>query len=96
MHFFSKLLDLMKWIKLLLNVSTGHKKAIELLIEKGADVNAAENRWKHTPLHWIALFSSSVHGHENWTEDDRLSNFQFNFCYFLLLRTQFQNLAVMN
>lgn len=31
----------------------GHRKVVQILIEKGADVNA-ENRWRDTALHWAA------------------------------------------
>lgn len=41
----------------------------------GADVNAVENRWKMTPLHYIA-FVEAANSHQNdWTEDDYLGNF---------------------
>lgn len=63
--------------------NTGHKKAIERLIEQGSNVNAAENRDGMTPLHYIASFNSSNHNHKDWTEDDRLSNFDFIcVCFF--------------
>lgn len=56
-------------------ISNGYKKAIEMLIEKGADVNVAD-KTKTTPLHSIALYDSSFPGYEKWTEDDLLSNIQ--------------------
>lgn len=62
-----------KRIKFLPNVSTGYKKAIELLVEKGANVNAVENDKKMTPLHYIALYDPSSQN-KDWTEDDSLSN----------------------
>lgn len=58
-------------------MTIGHKKTAELLIEKGSNVIAVENKWKWTPLHYIASIKSSSHAHEDWTEDDRLSNFNF-------------------
>lgn len=57
----------------------GHKKAIEMLIEKGANVKVADD-YKMTPLHYIALYDSTIHGYEHWTEDDSLSNLRFHFC----------------
>lgn len=57
--------------------STGHKNAIARLIEKGANVNAAENKWKMSPLHYVATLDPSFDGHEHWTEDNSLSNFNF-------------------
>lgn len=62
-------------------MSTGHKKVTELLIESGADVNAKENIRKMTALHYIASYDSFDRGHENWTDDDRLSDFQFHSCF---------------
>lgn len=59
------------------NLSSGYKKAIELLIEKGSNVNAVQNERKLSPLHLIAALNISFSGHDNWTEDDRLSNFNF-------------------
>lgn len=50
-----------------------------MLIEKGANVNAVD-RWNMTPLHYIVLFDSEERGHENWTDDDYLSKFQFRLC----------------
>lgn len=65
----------MKMKEISINLSTGHKKVIELLIEKGSNVNAVEKRWNMTPLHLIVLYDSSFSGHEDWTDDDYLSNF---------------------
>lgn len=62
-------------------VTSGHKKAIELLIKKGANVNAVENRWKATPLHYIALVEAARYHQNYWTEDDYLRKFE---SYFLL------------
>lgn len=56
---------------------TGYKKAIELLVEKGANVNDAQNKWKMTPLHYIALYD-----HKDWTDVDNLSNSRQCFCVF--------------
>lgn len=64
-------------------ISAGHKKAIEMLILKGANVNVAERKRQMTPLHYIALYDSSFRGYEDWTEDDYLSNYQFRLRYFL-------------
>ena len=61
----------------ILKLSIGHKKAIKMLVERGANVNAVdgnERLFKMTPLHYIALFDTSNRGHEDWTEDDRCSN----------------------
>lgn len=52
---------------------TGHKEVIELLIEKGSNVNAVENEYNMTPLHFIAALDSTNFGHENWTDDDYFS-----------------------
>lgn len=61
-------------------VSTGYKKLIELMIEKGADVNAVENKLKLTPLHIIASYQSmGGYFDYDWNEDDSLSNFPFHF-----------------
>lgn len=66
--------------------SIEHKRAIELLIEKEANVNAVESRGKMTPLHYIAAFDSSAYStysaldssiHKNWTKNDYLSNSNF-------------------
>lgn len=54
----------------------GYKKAIELLIEKGSDVNATQKQWSMTPLHLIALFNAASFNHY-WTEDDRISSLDF-------------------
>lgn len=64
------------------SITSGHKKAIELLIEKGANVNAVEKTWNMTPLHFIALFDRERNEFKNWTEDDSLSNFTQNFKFF--------------
>lgn len=61
-------------------LSTGHKKIIEILIEKGANVNAVDNN-KMTPLHYIASYDHRPN-RVNWTEDDRLSNFRFILSHF--------------
>lgn len=55
-------------------VNTGYKTIIKLLIEKGANVNALENIYKMTPLHFIVLLDSSKPGHKDWTDNDYLSN----------------------
>lgn len=47
-----------------------------MLIEEGANVNVVDER-NRTPLHYIALRDSIHYGHQNWTEDDILSNFHF-------------------
>lgn len=68
------------------HTKTGHKKAIELMLQKGVNVNAVENRWNLTPLLYIAVFDFSNEGHNDWTEDDRFSNFKFIpsvTCFFL-------------
>lgn len=57
--------------------STGFKKAIEMLIEKGANINAVEDRWKMTPLHYVARAEAARHHQDHWTEDDYLSKFRF-------------------
>lgn len=74
-----------KWIEFTLLLSTGHKNAIEMLIEKGADVNAVENTWKMTPLHFLVIYDQR-RNRAHWTEDDTLSNLQFQFwtCAFSL------------
>lgn len=64
-------------------VIEGDKKAIELLIEKGANVNAVDYR-NMTPLHYVAFFDILSRGYENWTEDDSLSNFNSNSFHFWL------------
>lgn len=52
----------------------GHKIAIELLVERGANINAKEKIRNMTPLHYMAIIdSSSFHSHKNWSEDDRIS-----------------------
>lgn len=51
-----------------------------MLIEKGANVNAVDY-CKITPLHNLVALDTLSHGHEDWTEDDYLSNFQFQFCF---------------
>lgn len=65
----------MKWVKFAFVSQPGHKKAIELLIEKGTNVNAVENRDGMTPLHYIAMVDSSSQSHKDWSEDDQISNF---------------------
>lgn len=40
-----------------------------MLIEKGANVNAVENKQKRTPLHYMAMDSETL------SEDDQLGNF---------------------
>lgn len=57
-------------------VTTGYKKVIEMLIKKGADVNAVDSE-KMTPLHYVAAMDNDFGGHEDWTEDDSISNFDF-------------------
>lgn len=53
-----------------------------MLIEKGANVNATEPQWNMTALHWIVVLQPAVDvpGHEDWSEDDYLSNPRFCFC----------------
>lgn len=70
----------MCWISV---VETGYKKLIDLMIEKGADVNAVENKLKLTPLHIVASHQSmrGYYDHE-WNDDDSLSNFPFHFFCF--------------
>lgn len=53
-----------------------------MLIEKGANINAVESRWKMTPLHCIALVEAARRHQDHWTEDDYLSKFQFQLCFF--------------
>lgn len=55
-------------------IQSGYRKTIEKLIEKGLDVNAAENSYHMTPLFFLAMIDSSRHS-INWTEDDSLSKF---------------------
>lgn len=64
------------------SVNVGHRKEIEMLIEKGADVNAVSkslststNAPKMTPLHYLASHDAKKTAHEHWTDDDNLSNF---------------------
>lgn len=59
-------------------LSTGYKTAIELLIEKGSNVRAVDNK-NMTPLHYIALLESSNVGHRNWPEEDTLGKLLFGF-----------------
>lgn len=60
-------------------IKSGYRKTIEKLIEKGLDVNAAENSYHMTPLHFLAGIDS--HHSINWTEDDSLSKFPiFSIC----------------
>lgn len=47
-----------------------------MLIERGANVNAVDAE-KNTPLHYIAAMDNDFGGHEDWTEDDSLSNSNF-------------------
>lgn len=63
-------------------VSPGYKMAIELLIKKGAFVNAVTIS-KLTPLHYVAWHDSLNRNQKDWTGDDDLSN--FNFACFKLL-----------
>lgn len=65
-------------------LSTGHKKTIELLIEKGANVNAVENTWSMTPLN-LLVARDEDRNQEYWTEDDTLSNSNFSFICFWLV-----------
>lgn len=58
-------------------LSTGYKKAIKLLIEKGANVKAVDSK-NMTPLHFIALLESSNVGHRNWPEEDTLGKLRFH------------------
>lgn len=64
-----------------MNLFIEHKKAIEMLIERGANVNA-QDAYKTTPLHFIAMIDQR-HMHKNWTIDDSLSNRQLLFLHFL-------------
>lgn len=64
-----------------MSTHTGYKKAIEMFIEKGSNVNAVDNK-KMTPLHYLASLDSSNKGHRNWTEEDNLRKFNLNFCAF--------------
>lgn len=68
------------WIQFqlpLIIVSTGYRKAIELLIEKKANVNDTRNKWLMTPLHYIALYDQ-----KDWTDADNLSNSHQCICVF--------------
>lgn len=51
-----------------------------MLIERGADVNAAD-RYKETPLHLLINKDSPyfLNARDDWTEDDILSKFNFSF-----------------
>lgn len=65
-------------------ISGAHKKAIEMLVERGLNVNAKDIK-KMTPLHYIAYYNAERRdreGQENWTEDDDLSNVHFRLCIF--------------
>lgn len=62
-------------------ISRGHKKAIKMLIEKGANVKVVESKQKMTPLHYIVSYEFSTPWYEDWNEDDRLSNFYFVFVF---------------
>lgn len=66
-------------------VNTGHKKAIEMLIDNGSDINAGDID-NMTPLHYIVSYDSSKRGHSSWTEDDYLSKFTFYLCCFLQIK----------
>lgn len=59
-------------------LSTGLKKLIELLIEKGANVNAKDGM-QQTPLHYITKLGLLRRRRKNWTRNDNLSNSQFHF-----------------
>lgn len=64
-----------------------------MLIEKGVNVNVVDKD-KMTPLHYIASYEFSTRWYEDWTEDDRLSNFNFIYVYFLHVETDFHTSAV--
>lgn len=49
-----------------------------MLIQKGVNVNAANNDGKMTPLHLLVLFDSLRLYSANWTEEDSLSKFAQN------------------
>lgn len=70
-------------------LSTGYKKAIQLLIGKGSNVNAVDNK-DMTPLHYIALLEPSNVGHRNWPEEDSLGNTSIPFQVFLLRTENFR------
>lgn len=46
-------------------------------------MNAVEHEWKMTPLHFIAKYNSTHRGHEDWTDDDYLSNFNVHLWFFV-------------
>lgn len=56
----------------------GYKKAVEQLIEKGANVNVTVDSTKLTPLHYLIIS-------ERWNEDDKISNFDISCIYLLQL-----------
>lgn len=55
----------------------GFKRSIELLVEKGANVNAASKRTKMTPL--LILLDSDQDRWVEWTSDDTISKLNFIF-----------------
>lgn len=74
-----------KWIQFLTNyIKTGFKKSIEKLIEKGANVNAVDDSFNMTPLHFIAVVDSSRSKYPNWTDEDGLSKFPFSILLYLV------------
>lgn len=52
-----------------------------MLIERKANVNAVDDEGC-TPLHYVAAMDNEFGGHEDWTEDDSLSNSEFHFFNF--------------
>lgn len=50
-----------------------------MLIEKGLNVSAVEDKRHMTPLHYIAYYDFSRRGQDDWTEDDTLSKFTVSF-----------------
>lgn len=51
------------------------------MIEKGANVNAANHKWQMTPLHYLALVDFALFRPSNWTDADRLGNFNFTAAF---------------
>lgn len=63
----------------------GHKQAIELLVKRGANVNAKEQNRNMTPLHYMAIVDSpAFFGHKNWSEDERISKSSMAYFYSFL------------
>lgn len=65
----------------------GHKKAIEMLIEKGSNVNAVENNFKMTPLLFVVI-------QDSWNEDDKLSMYNFNLICVVFFLTEYAELLI--